>query len=157
MRAVCRGGFEHVEDPINPAGADVNLQKLNDTKKHRLNGAFTTCAAGISLLKKVTDAAKIVGQVATVMLSTARSSFDEFQNARNCGQKLCLSAESISWGQPRVHPYITGEPTVRWNFIRMNVRTINFSFRAFLREKHEANNSITQTSITERTLPAPNQ
>jgi hypothetical protein len=172
MRAICRGGFEHVEDPLNrvcagrfrangtePDGTrtEVHLQKLNDKKKHRLNGVFTACAAVISLLKTVTDAAIIVGRKVRIMLSTARSSFDEFQNARKCGQKLYIWAESISWGQSCVHPNISGEPMACLNFVTMNTGIFNFSFRAFLREKHEANHSITQTSITERTLPAPNQ
>jgi len=84
------------------------MQKLNDKKKHRLNGAFTACAAGTSLLETMTDAAEIAAQVATVMLSTARSSFDEIQNARKRGEKLYNLVKSISWGQARVNPNISG-------------------------------------------------
>jgi len=123
------------------------LQKLNDKKKHIENGAFTACTAGISLLETMTDAAEIAAQRATILLSTARSSFDEFQNARKCGQKLCISMESISWGRDRVNPNISGETTARLNRNMLNIGKCNFSFRAFLREKHEANHSITQTSL----------
>ena len=86
-----------------------NLQKLNDQKKHSEDSAFTACTAGISLLETMTDAAEIAARMATIMLSTARSSFDEFQNARNCGQKLYILVKSISWGQRGQNPNITGQ------------------------------------------------
>ena len=73
-----------------------------------MNGAFTACTAGISLLETVTDAAEIAAHFATIMLSTARSSFDEFQNARNCGEKLYILVESISWGHGSLCPNING-------------------------------------------------
>jgi len=73
-----------------------------------VNGAFTACTAGISLLETVTDAAEVAAQVAVILLSTARSSFDELQNARNCGEKLYNLVKSISWGQIRVNPNISG-------------------------------------------------
>ena len=81
---------------------------MNDRKKHSPRTAFTACTAGISLLETVIDAAEIAAQMATVMLSTARSSFDEFQNARKCGEKLYILVKSISWGQFRVDPNISG-------------------------------------------------
>jgi UDP-N-acetylmuramoylalanine-D-glutamate ligase len=85
------------------------LQKLNDKKKDRENGAFTACAAGISLLETMTDAAEIAARMATIMLSTARSSFDELQNARKCGQNLYILVESISWGRSAMDPHKCGE------------------------------------------------
>jgi UDP-N-acetylmuramoylalanine-D-glutamate ligase len=91
------------------------LQKLNNDKKHTPRDAFTACTAQISLLKTVTDAAKIAARLAGFLLSTARSSFDEFQNARNCGQKLCRIVKSISWGGSRVNPNINGQMTVILN------------------------------------------
>jgi hypothetical protein len=123
------------------------LQKLKNKKNHSPNDAFTACTAGISLLETVTDAAEIVAKLADILLSTARSSFDELQNARKCGQKLYATVESISWGSNRVHPNITGKfagPVYRK---MMNAGKYNFSFRGFLREKHATNNSITQTSL----------
>jgi hypothetical protein len=123
------------------------LQKLKSQKKHIENGAFTACTAGISLLETMTEAAEIAAQMATILLSTARSSFDEFQNARSCGQKLCISVKSISWGRARVNPNIIGQMAGQVNRNMLNIGKCNFSFRAFLREKHEANNSITQTSL----------
>jgi UDP-N-acetylmuramoylalanine-D-glutamate ligase len=97
------------------AGANCTLQKLNDKKKHSVNGAFTACTAGTSLLETVTDAAEIAAQTATILLSTARSSFDEFQNARKCGQKLYILVKSISWGQCRTNPNISGGMTAQWH------------------------------------------
>jgi hypothetical protein len=88
-----------------------NLQKLNDQKKHSVKSAFTACTAGISLLETMTDAAEFVAQIATILLSTARSSFDEIQNARKCGQKLYILMKSISWGETRVTPNIIGGKT----------------------------------------------
>jgi hypothetical protein len=122
------------------------LQKLNNKQKRGQNSAFTACAMPPSLLETVTDAAGIAASLATILLSTAHSSFDELQNARKCGQKLCFIAKSISWGRGRSHPNISGFTPACSNRDRMNVGKINFSSRGFLREKHETNNSITQTS-----------
>ena len=87
------------------------LQKLKNKKNHSPNDAFTACTAGISLLETVTDAAEIVAKLADILLSTARSSFDELQNARNSGQNLFILAISISWGRKEAHPNISGEMT----------------------------------------------
>jgi hypothetical protein len=133
------------------------LQKLNDKKKPELNGAFTACTAVTSLLKTVTDAAEIVARLAAMMLSTARSSFDEFQNARNCGQNLYILVKSISWGRAAANPNISGEMPQIWNLTTMHFGNCQFSFRAFLREKHGANHSIIQSSIEKGRKPAPNQ
>jgi len=85
------------------------LQKLNDKQKVELKRVFTACTAVTSLLETVTDAAEIAAQMAVIMLSTARSSFDEFQNARNSGQSLFILAKSISWGRAAANPNISGE------------------------------------------------
>ncbi|HEY1490161.1 MAG TPA: hypothetical protein VGF90_03900 [Verrucomicrobiae bacterium] len=88
---------------------------MSDKKKHRKNGAFTACTARISLLETLTDAAEIAAWTATMMLSTARSSFEEFQNARKCGQNLYIMVKSISWGGRFVTPNISGEmPPIRF-------------------------------------------
>jgi hypothetical protein len=115
---------------------------LNNKKKPELKGAFTACTAVTSLLKTVTDAAEIVARMAAMMLSTARSSFDEFQNARNSGQNLYILVKSISWGRAAANPNISGEMPPIWNLTTMHFGNCQFSFRAFLREKHEANHSI---------------
>ncbi|HEX4266055.1 MAG TPA: hypothetical protein VH597_17095 [Verrucomicrobiae bacterium] len=133
--------------PVTRNTNPKTLQKLNDKKKQMEKSAFTACTAGISLLKTMRDAAKIAARLAEILLSTARSSFDEFQNARNCGQKLYRAGESISWGGSRVNPHINGQMTAIFSQPMMNAGISNFSFRAFLREKHEANHSITQSSL----------
>jgi len=103
-------GVDREHGICNPGHEKKNtLQKLNDKQKHRENSAFTACTAGTSLLETVTDAAEIAARMATIMLSTARSSFDEFQNARKCGQNLYILAKSISWGWDIMNPYISGE------------------------------------------------
>jgi UDP-N-acetylmuramoylalanine-D-glutamate ligase len=93
----------------NPQYKTASLQKLNAQKKHNARIAFTACTAGISLLETMTDAAEIAAQIATILLSTARSSFDEFQNARKCGQKLYILVKSISWGRGGLTPNKCGE------------------------------------------------
>ena len=85
------------------------LHKLHYKKKDRSNGAFTACTAVTSLLETVTDVAEIAARFAARMLSTARSSFDEFQNARNSGQNLYITVKSISWGRAEANPNISGE------------------------------------------------
>jgi len=127
-------------------GKRTILRKLNDNKKHHSKSAFTACTGGISLLETVTDAAKIVEKLATNLLSTARSSFDELQNARKSGLKLCFAAKSISWGRNQLHPNISGEIIARQNRNMLNAGNANFSFRAFLRQKHGTNQPINQSS-----------
>ena len=122
------------------------LQKLHYKKKDKLNASFTACTAVTSLLETVTDAAEIAARFATTMLSTARSSFEDFQNARNSGQNLYILVKSISWGGVAANPNISGEMPLAAIGMLMIAGHDNFSFRAFLREKHEANNSIIQTS-----------
>jgi hypothetical protein len=95
----------------------------------------------------MTDAAKNRSRLAKFLLSTARSSFDELQNARKCGQNLYILVESISWGQAYLYPNISGEITTDLNRKIMNIGKCNFSFRGFLREKHDTNHSITQSSL----------
>jgi hypothetical protein len=129
------------------------LQKLKNKQKQMQNGAFTACTAGFSLLETKPDAARIAPELATILLSTAHSSFDELQNARKCGQKLCLAEKSISWGSDRIYPNIGGYAAINLNRNRMKIGHYHFSFRAFLREKHETNNSITQTSLEKGRQP----
>jgi hypothetical protein len=131
----------------------AHLQKLNNKKKHSRDNAFTACTLGISLLETVTDAAEIAAKLAKILLSTAGSSFDELQNARKCGQRLCRAVESISWGSSRSHPNISGERAAHLDQATMNVGKCNFSFRGFLREKHDTNNLITQTSLEKGRQP----
>jgi hypothetical protein len=134
----------------NPQKATLQqptLQKLHCQKKDRINAAFTACTAVTSLLETVTDAAEIAARLATMMLSTARSSFEDFQNARNSGQTLYILVKSISWGRAAANPNISGEISLAAIGTTMISGNNNFSFRAFLREKHEANHSIIQTSL----------
>jgi len=122
------------------------MEKIKYKKNRSSESAFTACAARISLLETVTDAAENAAEVATILLSTARSSFDEIQNARKSGQMLCITVKSISWGRAAVNPNIRGEMTANLSRKTMNLGKCNFSSRGFLREKHETNNLITQSS-----------
>ncbi|HWD93854.1 MAG TPA: hypothetical protein VG938_16050 [Verrucomicrobiae bacterium] len=147
MRAVRGGGLEHIENQVTSPATGRTLQKLMHKKKQIENGAFTACTLRISLLETMKDAAEIAAELAEILLSTAHSSFDAFQNARNCGQKLCKIVKSISWGGQDVTPNINGQMTAVPSLKMINAGIFNFSFRAFLREKHEANYSITQSSF----------
>lgn len=144
---------ENTKYAIRNTNFENTLQKLSHKKKHVVRSAFTACTVGISLLETVTDAAEIAARVARFLLSTARSSFEELQNARKCGQKLYGFVESISWGESRVYPNRSGEIAACWNQEMLNAGNSIFSFRAFLREKHEAKHSITQTSLEKGRQP----
>jgi len=85
------------------------LQKLLYKKKDRINAAFTACTAVTSLLETVTDAAEIAARLVAMTLSTARSSFENFQNARKSGQGLYILVKSISWGRVALTPHMRGE------------------------------------------------
>ena len=120
-------------------------------KKYKKNRArentFTACTPRISLLEPMTDAAEIAAHFVTILLSTARSSFDGFQNAGQSGERLCGTVKSISRGRSAASPYIRGEKSANLNQNMCDAGKYKISFRGFLREKHETNNSTTPTSF----------
>jgi hypothetical protein len=67
----------------------MNSLKFNESKNGRKisvqQGCFTPCKRRVWLLEPLTDAAENAAQYATISLSSALSSFDRFQNARNSG------------------------------------------------------------------------
>jgi hypothetical protein len=123
------------------------LQKTINDKKVLRKAAFTACTAWTSLLEPSIDAAENAARLATILLLNARSSFDKIQNARKCSEKLYKVAKSISWGQHRCNPNISGGMIRKTNCKTMSSGNNRFSFRGFLREKHETNNSITQPQL----------
>ncbi|HLX70935.1 MAG TPA: hypothetical protein VKV04_15015 [Verrucomicrobiae bacterium] len=95
----------------------------------------------------MTDAAENAARHATISLSSALSSFDRFQNARNSGEKIYSTVKSISWGHRRESPNMNGQMTAESEQQMNGSGTYEFSVRAFLREKHEPNHSINSTSL----------
>jgi UDP-N-acetylmuramoylalanine--D-glutamate ligase len=67
-------------------------------------GLFTPCTLMDSLLEAVTVAAKSVVPGDVVLLSPACSSFDQFQNYQERGERFCQIVKSISWGEQVVTP-----------------------------------------------------
>jgi UDP-N-acetylmuramoylalanine--D-glutamate ligase len=65
---------------------------------------FTPCTLAGSLLEAVTVAAKSAAPGDVVLLSPACSSFDQFQNYQERGEKFCQIVKSISWGEPPASP-----------------------------------------------------
>jgi UDP-N-acetylmuramoylalanine--D-glutamate ligase len=65
---------------------------------------FTPCTLSNSLLEAMTVAAKNAASGDVVLLSPACSSFDEFQNYQQCGQKFYILTKSISRGGPQGDP-----------------------------------------------------
>jgi UDP-N-acetylmuramoylalanine--D-glutamate ligase len=59
---------------------------------------FTPCTLVDSLLEAVTEVAKNAAPGDVVLLSPACSSFDQFQNYQQRGERFCQIVKSISWG-----------------------------------------------------------
>jgi UDP-N-acetylmuramoylalanine--D-glutamate ligase len=62
-------------------------------------GLFTPCTLAESLLEAVTEAAKKAAPGDVILLSPACSSFDQFQNYQERGEKFYAAVKSISRGQ----------------------------------------------------------
>jgi hypothetical protein len=125
--------------------------RFNESKNRRKISArqscFTPCKRKILLLEPLKDAAENAAQCATILLSPALASFDGFQNARNSGEKIYIRMKSISWGYRRIGPNMNGQMTAQSTWPINSSGNDEFSLRAFLREKHVANHSITSTSL----------
>ncbi|MBC8094803.1 MAG: UDP-N-acetylmuramoyl-L-alanine--D-glutamate ligase, partial [Akkermansiaceae bacterium] len=65
---------------------------------------FTPCTLSDSLLEAVTVAAKNAVPGDVILLSPACSSFDQFQNYQQRGERFCQIVKSISWGEPSATP-----------------------------------------------------
>jgi UDP-N-acetylmuramoylalanine-D-glutamate ligase len=86
-----------------------NFNQSKKSQKISLQqNSFTPCKHQISLLEPLTDAAENAARRATILLSPALSSLDGFQNARDSGEKLYRTAESISWGHSSLSPNMNG-------------------------------------------------
>lgn len=108
---------------------------------------FTPCKRRGSLLEPMTDAAENAARRATVSHSSALSSFDRFQNARNSDEKIYRMVESISWGHCRESPNMNGQMSAKSGQQISRTGTPEFSIRAFLRKKHESKHSLNSTSL----------
>src|SRR6266446_752945 len=74
---------------------------------------FTPCTVFNSLLEALTEAAKNAASGDVVLLSPACSSFDQFRNYQERGEKFCRFVKSISRGAPGGDPNINGKtPTI---------------------------------------------
>lgn len=72
---------------------------------------FTPCTLADSLLEAITVAAKNAAPGDVVLLSPACSSFDQFQNYQERGERFCQLVKSISRGGPEGSPNINGKTT----------------------------------------------
>jgi UDP-N-acetylmuramoylalanine--D-glutamate ligase len=72
-------------------------------------GLFTPCTLADSLLEAVTVAVKNAVPGDVVLLSPACSSFDQFQNYQQRGERFCEIVKSISWGEPQANPNMNGK------------------------------------------------
>lgn len=68
---------------------------------------FTPCTLADSLLEAVTVVARNAASGDVVLLSPACSSFDQFQNYQQRGEKFCQIVKSISWGGTEADPNIS--------------------------------------------------
>ena len=72
---------------------------------------FTPCTLADSLLEAVTEAAKNATAGDVVLLSPACSSFDQFQNYQQRGERFYQAVKSISGGRPDANPHMNGDTT----------------------------------------------
>ena len=70
---------------------------------------FTPCTVLDSLIEGVTEAVKNSASGDVVLLSPACSSFDQFRNYQERGEKFCQMVKSISRGSPSGDPNINGK------------------------------------------------
>jgi UDP-N-acetylmuramoylalanine--D-glutamate ligase len=70
---------------------------------------FTPCTLSDSLLEAVVEAAKNAAPGDAILLSPACSSFDQFQNYQQRGEKFCAAVKSISRGRHDADPNINGK------------------------------------------------
>jgi len=70
---------------------------------------FTPCTVFNSMLEALTEAAKNAASGDVVLLSPACSSFDQFRNYQERGEKFCRFVKSISRGAPAGDPNINGK------------------------------------------------
>src|SRR6267154_293056 len=73
---------------------------------------FTPCTVFNSLVEALTEAAKNAASGDVVLLSPACSSFDQFRNYQERGEKFCRFVKSISRGAPSGDPNINGKKPV---------------------------------------------
>jgi hypothetical protein len=119
---------------------------LTDKKIRGELTVFTACTPGVSLLETTIEAAEIATAGVGVLLSTACSSFDRFQNLQQRGKRICRSMKSISWGGCAASPNRHGESGCVLNRSRNKNGKDDFSLRGFLRENRGANEPIKSTS-----------
>src|SRR5262245_32106956 len=70
---------------------------------------FTPCTLSDSLLEAVVEAARNAAPGDAILLSPACSSFDQFQNYQQRGEKFCAAVKSISRGRHDADPNINGK------------------------------------------------
>lgn len=74
---------------------------------------FTACTLSDSLLEAVTEAAKNAAAGDVILLSPACSSFDQFQNYQQRGERFCQIVKSISRGARQGSPNIIDKIAIR--------------------------------------------
>jgi hypothetical protein len=142
VRAVCRGGLQHPEDPMrNVKTAETYCESWE--RKY----CFTPCTGELSLLEETSAA------VNGYWLSRACSSFGRFRYHQVIDEALYNAEKTTGGGALVAHHNPDGKNTTHV----MADRTSNAALtRVFLRENPGANNR-TQLDLNERTRPAPRQ
>ena len=155
MRAMRRGGAEHVENQMSQDANNMNqhprfkgskLPKWNDQKVRADFRVFTACTAGVSLLEPVIGAVKTAPVGDEFLPSPACSSFERFQNFKQTGERIAPFLQSISWGCYPVSPKMHGDLSFVPEQSSGKNRNVNFSRCGFLREKRAASEPIKSSS-----------
>jgi UDP-N-acetylmuramoylalanine-D-glutamate ligase len=95
------------------------------------SSSFTPCASRGSLLEAVAEAAKNATSSDVVLLSQARSSWDQFRNYQHRGEALWQAVKSIGRGVRASIPNIDGKTAKAQQRVEVKRQTCEFCFGFF--------------------------
>jgi hypothetical protein len=104
----CGQGFHEDSPAVARHRPGAFLPGATTGKIRVAESLFTPCTPAGSLLEAVDEAAKCASAGDAVLLSPACSSFDQFRNYQQRGEKFCTAVKSISGGMPDGSPNRVG-------------------------------------------------
>jgi hypothetical protein len=111
--ALCRGGFEHAENPVIRMVSELDNRIEIEGGTTSATCRFTPCQRKESLLKKLPRSGVGRRIWSRIWFSSVGSSFELNRNCKFSGDELCGRMKSISGGAMVKHPKIRGKRTGR--------------------------------------------